>query len=296
MNRLQKKCMLVSGGIHLLLAAMLIFGPAFLSSHNENAPPLLKFIPGATVEALMSGGGDNTVKNPPALATAPEQVVTPVQVTQPPAQVTPPAVVPAPPQKPERDPTPVVKETPRVDNTPKIDLTPTKPAPRKPREIDVDTRIVTSSSADAKAKRDAQAKAAAAAAAADQKRIATALGRAQAGIRGGVAGSTEIRIKGLGGGGVAYGNIKSAIYSRYFDAWKVPDGAPDLNVFVTITLARDGTVVSARITDRSGNSELDNSVQKALDRVPFVAPLPESDTQETREFSFGFNPAMKSSE
>ena len=69
MNRFQKKCMIVSGGIHLLLAAMLVFGPGFLSSDSENAPPLLKFIPGATVDAIMSGGGDNSVKDPPAEAT-----------------------------------------------------------------------------------------------------------------------------------------------------------------------------------------------------------------------------------
>jgi len=298
MNRIQKKCLIVSGGIHLLLAVMLIFGPGFLSSNSENAPPLLKFIPGATVEALMSGGGDKSAKSPPAEATSPE-TPTPAPVLVPPTPVvTPPPQPPVervqPPRQPEREAPPTPKDSPRV-NTPTIEPTPAKPAPRKTHEINVDTTLVRTSSADAKARREAQEKAAAAAAAAREKRIASAFGRATTGIRGGVSGSTEIKMPGLGTGGVAYGNIKSAIYTKYFDAWQVPDGAPDLTVYVSITLARDGTVVTSRITDRSGNAQLDSSVQKALDRVRFVAPLPDSETQETREFNFGFNPEMKSS-
>jgi TonB family protein len=291
MNRIQKKCMIVSAGIHLLLAVMLIFGPGFLSfNSHENAPPLLKFIPGATVEALLSGGGDKSAKTPPAEATSPE-TPTPTPIVTPPVQVSQPPVERVQPRQPERELPPVPKDPPRV-NTPAIDV---KPAPRKPSDIKVDLTMKTSSTADAKAKREAQAKVAAAARAAEEKRIAALFGRATAGIRGGVSGSTEIKMPGLSSGGVAYGNIKSAIYTKYFDAWQVPDGAPDSTVYVSITLARDGTVVTSRITDRSGNAQLDSSVQKALDRVRFVAPLPDSETQETREFNFGFNPEMKSS-
>ncbi len=294
MNRIQKKCMIVSAGIHLLLAMMLIFGPGFLSSHSENAPPLLKFIPGATVEAIMSGGGDKSAKNPPAEATAPEQPVTPTPVVTPPVQVPQPPVERVQPRQPEKELPPVPKDPPH-NNTPRIDPTPTKQPAHKPREINVNTNLITTSATDTKARRDAQQRAAAAAQAREQKRIAALFGRATAGIRGGVSSSTEIKMPGLGTGGVAYGNIKSAIYTKYFDAWQVPDGAPDSTVYVSITLARDGTVVASRITDRSGNAQLDSSVQKALDRVSFVAPLPESETQETREFNFGFNPEMKSS-
>lgn len=298
MNRLQKKCMIISAGIHLLLAVMLILGPGFLSLRShDNAPPLLKFIPGATVEAIMSGGGDSSVKSPPAEARSPEPPVTPTPVVTPPAQETPqpPVERVQPPRQPEKELPPVPKEPTRV-NTPAIDPTPVKPAPRKPHEIKVDTRIVTSSTVDAKARREAQAKAAAAA---EQKRlanIAAAFGRASTGIRGGVSDGVKVNVSpGPGGGGVSYGNIKSAIYTKYYDAWNVPDGAPDLTVWVSITLAKDGTVVTARITKRSGNADLDESVQSTLDRVRYVAPLPEG-SEDPREFPFGFNPEMKSSE
>jgi len=293
MNRIQKKCMIVSAGIHLLLAVMLVFGPGFLSSHSENAPPLLKFVPVATVESVMSGGGDSSVKNPPAEATSPQpQPLTPI--VTPPVQATTPPVERVQPRQPEKELPTVPKDPPRVNNTPRLDPTPVKPALRKPHEINVDTRIVTSSAADAKARRDAQQKAEAA----EQKRlaaIAAAFGRATKGIRNGVSSSTEVKVsQGSGGGGVSYGNIQSAILTRYYEAWDVPDNAPDLKVYVSITLARDGTVVTSRITKPSGNTALDESVQKTLDRVKFVAPLPENETEDSKEFSFGFKPDMKS--
>jgi colicin import membrane protein len=213
-------------------------------------------------------------------------------------QVTPPPVERAQPRPPEKE-LPVPKDPPRV-NTPTIDPTPIKPAPRKPHEINVDTTLVTSSAADAKAKRDAQQKAAAAAAAKERQHlanIAAAFGQATKGIRNGVAGGVKVNVSpGPGGGGVSYGNIQSAIFTRYYEAWKVPDGSPDLKVYVSITLARDGAVVTSRITKRSGNADLDESVQKALDRVRFVAPLPEGETADTREFEFNFKPEMKSAE
>ena len=298
MNRLQKKCMIVSGGIHLLLAVMLIFGPGFLSSNSgDNAPPLLKFVPVTTVESIMSGGGDKSVKAPPAEATSPEPpaptpvVVPPTPVVTPPVEVPQPPVERVQPRQPEKE-MPVPKDPPRV-NTPTIDPTPVKSAPRKPHDIAVDLTVKTSSSTDAKAKREAQAKAAAAAQAREQQRIAAAFGRATAGIRGGVSSSTEVRIQGDGTGGVSYGNIQSAILTRYYEAWDVPDGVPDSKVFVSITLARDGTVVASRITKRSGNASLDDSVQKALNRVSFVAPLPENESKDSMEFAFGFKPDMK---
>jgi len=287
MNRLQKKCMIVSAGIHLLLAVMLIFGPGFLAGHSkDNSPPVLTFIALKTTDDAASGGGDNTVKAPPALGPNTEPPVTPTPVVAPPVEPTP--------QKIEKPPTPVVKEVPRANDTPKIDMTAVKPAPRK-REINVDTTVVTSSSAEAKAKREAQAKAAAAAAAAEKKRIANAFRSATTGIKTGVAGSTEIRLQGPGGGGVPYGNFFSALEKIYYDAWTPPPGA-DSTVSVTITIARDGTIISAHITDGSDNAALDSSVQKTLDRVKAVPPLPETETRDSRTVTMKFDPGIKSAE
>jgi colicin import membrane protein len=289
MNRLQKKCMIVSAGIHLLLAAMLILGSAFLTSRShDNDIPLLKFVPVATVDALVSGGGDNTVKAPPALATSPEppaaapepEVVQPVQVPQPPVVEQPT------PQKIEK-PAPVVKETPKVEIAVKPSPSPAKSAPRR-HEITPNLTLKTTSASDAKAKREAQAKAAAAAAAAEQRRIAAAFGKATAGIRGGVSGSTEIKLIGPGGGGVPYANFLSAVQTVYYNAWRQPDSAPELVAKVSVSIARDGTVISARLLNPSGNSSVDKSVQETIERVKYAAPLPASATEESRTVIVNF--------
>ena len=181
------------------------------------------------------------------------------------------------------------KDSPRVDNTPKPDLTPAKPSPRKPHEINVNTTLVASSTAEMKAKQKA-------AQLAEQQRLSginSLFKSATTGIRGGISGSTEIKLKGPGGGGLPYANFLSAVQKIYEDAWTPPAGAPTSTVSVSITIARDGTILSAHITDGSGNSPLDNSVQRALDRVRSVPPLPESETKESRTVTIGFNPENK---
>jgi colicin import membrane protein len=211
----------------------------------------------------------------------------------PPTAVAPPVVEQTPPPQPEKTPVvekaPVIKETPRVDNVVKTDPAPTtKPTPRKSHEITPDLTLKTTSATEAKAKREAQAKAAAAAAAAEQKRIASAFKNATRGIRGGVAGSTEIRLAGPGGGGVPYANFLSAVQTVYYNAWRQPDSAPQLAAKVSVSIARDGTVISARIVSASGNSIIDKTVQETLDRVKYAAPLPESSTEESRTVIINF--------
>src|SRR5579859_3145703 len=72
MNRLQKKCFIASAGVHLFLALLLIFGPAFISTRSKSDDmPILDFVPVKTVDALISGGG-NPKAQPPASAPAPQ--------------------------------------------------------------------------------------------------------------------------------------------------------------------------------------------------------------------------------
>ena len=58
---------------------------------------------------------------------------------------------------------------------------------------------------------------------------------------------------------------------------------------VSVTIAKSGHVISARIERRSGNSPLDRSVQRALDKVRFVAPFPAGALEEQRTFLINFN-------
>jgi TonB family protein len=282
MNRLQKKCIIASTGLHLLLAVILFVGPGFLSSRSKpDSTPPLDFIAAATVDAALSGGGDNTVKAPPAEAVAPPAVPAPV--------------VPQPPVVERAPPPPVVDRSPPIPapritevKPPKASVTPVEPPPRV-HKIVVNTTPVLGTSPDVKAARDAQAKAAADA----KRRAALAVSRTIAGIRGGVSGSTEVRLSGPGGGGVPYGNFLSAVKKAYWDAWTVPAGVPDVTVRVTVTIARDGTVISSRITGESGNAAVDSSVQNALDRVKFAAPLPEGAKEDQRTVTINFNTEAK---
>jgi protein TonB len=65
----------------------------------------------------------------------------------------------------------------------------------------------------------------------------------------------------------------------YFSQWQQPHGLVEsgakYRVRVEIVIARDGEVVSARVVAKSGNAEMDRSVQEAVGRVARVDPLPE---------------------
>lgn len=77
----------------------------------------------------------------------------------------------------------------------------------------------------------------------------------------------------------------------YMDAWQ-PDEravAAGTNTLVAIVIARDGKVLSAKIIATSGNLKMDNSVQKALDRVKSVYPFETGASDEQRTFTICFN-------
>jgi len=70
-----------------------------------------------------------------------------------------------------------------------------------------------------------------------------------------------------------------------------PDNAQndEANTKVTVTIANDGNVISARIITPSGDPGVDASVQQTLDRVTFVAPFPEGSTDKERPYTINFN-------
>jgi protein TonB len=278
MNRLQKKCVIASAGFHLSLVVILFIGPGFLSSKSATPDlPILDFVPIKTVDELVSGGGERTAKPPPApVETKPE----PPQPPQPKPPTPEPKPDPEPQKEIAKDPTPVKPDT--------DSLVPTdKPKPRRP---EISTTLVTrkpDADADKKAKAAAQAKAEAA----ERQRLAKAIGNAVDDIANGVSEGTSIQLKGPGGGGVPYANFLQAVKSVYQRAWLVPESVTDeeATTTVSVTIARDGTVLNARITRSSGNSEVDHSVQRTLDRVKYAAPLPDSASEDQRTVSIGFN-------
>jgi len=283
MNRLQKKCFFASAGFHLLLGLILLIGPAFLATRPADNPPPLDVIPWNTVDALVSGGGNPNAR-PPAAVVQPPAPQLPAPAPQPVVVPSPPKPAPVEPEvEPPSQPAEVTEPTPKPKS---------KPKPRLP---DVSTTIVTRNADDAKkakAKADARARQQAKEIAEAQRQAAAAFNRAVAGISHSFAPTTTIEGNyGAGGGGEAYANYSQVVKAIYEQAWIAPDDTASDSAItkVTVTIARDGTVVSARIIQRSGDAKVDQSVQSTLDRVTFIRPFPEGSTDRQRSFTINFN-------
>jgi hypothetical protein len=282
MNRLQKKCFIASAGVHLLLALILLIGPAFISTKAKpgDDPPLLDFVPVKTVDSLMSGGGNPNAKPPPA---------PPALQPQPP--VTPPVAQQQPEKSREPDPP---KDAVNEVKPPKTEEDSLEPSKKK---IGISTKLITRShdDPDAKAKAEAKAHAEQKAWVDARRRLASQVGKAADQLNSALSGGTTIELKGLGGGGVPYANFLQAVKTVYANAWVVPDGVTDdqATTVASVTIARDGTVVSHHITGHSGDLAVDQSVQATLDRVTYAAPLPDDAKESERTVTIKFNVRAK---
>ena len=94
-----------------------------------------------------------------------------------------------------------------------------------------------------------------------------------------------------GDSSAAYANYASVVKSIYEQAWMPPDDAAndDANTKVSVTIASDGTVITARIIGASGDSGVDATIQRTLDRVTFIAPFPDGAKEKERTYIINFN-------
>jgi TonB family protein len=280
MNRLQKNCLIVSAGMHLLLIVILVVGPAFRSSNDQaDNLPVLDFVPVKTVDALVSGGGNPKGQLPAPAPSPPRRA---------PQAYSPP---PAPAQPPESKPRPAAPEPVKESQEPHESLETGKPRQHR---IEVSTRLVTRDSGKSSSDRSAAERRAREAADA-RRHAAAAIGRVVAGIQDNLSGSTSIELKGPGGGGLPYANWREAVKSVYDRAWILPSGvtSDSASAEATVTIARDGTVVSANLVKRSGNATVDESVRVALDRVRYAAPLPDDAKEDQRTIPLVFDVRAK---
>jgi len=286
MNRLQKKCVIATAGIHLLLLTILIVGPAFFNPQPKpDNTEVLDFISPNVIDAKLNSGVRDASPPPPA----PTPIVTPPPpLPAPPA----PAVQPAPPPpKPVVTPEPTVMDRVKEIFTPQPKPEPVKPAPEKPaakpHQIQVNTQIVARASpknSTPNPRPDNSRN--------NAKAIDSVIRNLQKNLKPGLV------IDMPGDSSVAYANYASVVKSVYDAAWTLPDTiAKDENITVKVTIASDGTVISARIIERSGDAPADASVQRALDRVTTIGrPFPEGSTDKERNYTIVFNPQVKSSE
>ena len=285
MNRLQKKCLIATAGLHLLLVLVLLFGSAFFTHHEKpDETQLLDVIPPNVIDAAFNSG----VKNAQAPAPTPPQPPTPPKAAVTPPTPPPPTPVPTPPaptliQRVEKIFTPEPKQlTPDEPSEPatkpkehkiKVDLTPVKRTTPK----------VTPDTSDADAREAAKA----------AKQRARAIAAAARAIKDNASSATTVEMPGTGS--VSYANYASVVKSIYERAWRAPDDTAndDANTRVSVTIGSDGTVISSRILDRSGDSKVDASVQRTLDNVNFVAPFPDGAKEKEKTFIINFNLKQK---
>lgn len=272
MNRLQKKCFLATASVHLLLLVILLVGPAFFRPRPKtDDTTILDVIPSNLIDAQFTSGVRNAQPPPPAPVVAqPPPQPQPVQPPPKPVEPTPSFV-----EKMER----ILKPEPDKPVV-KPDLTPAvKPPKTEPHKIQVSTKLVTRDAAQKMQTRDNSAA------------RARALQKALQNLKKNFSSSTVVDMP--GNSTAAYASYDSAVKSVYYQAWMqilldtvAKNGE---NVIVRVSIANDGTVLSASITTPSGDPKVDESVRQTLERVKFIAPFPEGVTQKERSYTINFN-------
>jgi TonB family protein len=276
MDRIQKKCVIASTGVHLLLVVILFIGPAFLSAPKKtDTPEVITLFNPDFITANGPSGGGHPAPNPPAHT--------------PPA--TPPPQQPQKKSEPEKaqDPEPQkeAKATkPRVEadsyelKKPKLTADNLKMVTRKS-SSKTQKKTTSSTSDDQEQKQLADSR----------RRIGEMLRNAASGMNAASATRIDDHV-GPGGGGPSYASYASLVQMTYWDAWAAPEDASSDSavVDVVITIKNDGTILSSRIIKRSGDSAVDASVQRVLNRVTSIdRPFPEGMSEKQHSYTLHFD-------
>jgi TonB family protein len=284
MNRLEKKCTITSAVLHgLLLLVILVAGLGFFQSDAKVLDPT-KVITLINPSDLPGAGGGNPAATPTPPPPPADKPVDPTPPT-PPTPVDPPQV-----KKEElKTPDPIKPKDPVKPPVKDSAVTPTPPK----HVVKVSTNPVKRPATDAAAAQAQKERAARADADARLRAQRTALAAAFRGSANtlGKNLSQATTIEPFGPGGEAYANYGLIVRDIYDRAWLVSDalGDEDSTVKVSVLIARDGTVLSARIIKSSGVPALDKSVQKTLNDVKSIVPFPEGAKDHERRFDINFN-------
>ncbi len=280
MTRLQKKCLIAAAGAHLLVLVAVLCSGFIRPTPPPDNTSLLDVIPANLVDAALNSGVKSATPPPMAIPQPPSP---PVQQTPP--TPTPPPPAPKPPTLVERVERMLTPDKPPVDDTKPAD-NPT-PKPPKTHKIDVDlTPVVHNVSKATDQKRRASSQGTKTLAGPAPQGIATEAARS---IKENASTSTTVEMPGTSS--VSYANYASAVKSIYDQSWNDPENVANdtSDVHVSVTIASDGHVISSRIVTPSGDSNMDDSVQRTLDRVTFIAPFPDGATEKERTFLIRFN-------
>ncbi len=275
MSRLLKKCLFLSIGLHILLAAMLIFCTAFFVAKPEKIMPTLSMIAPDVLDNLIN----------------PQRVSTPKPIPQPPVRrivtPTPPRkVTPTPPRK--VTPTPPRKVTP---TPPKKETHPSKPSKRKanlkPERKPIKIAKNTQTTEGAIARTQNNQPKSPSVNVKDLKNIKNLRTQLSAAINVNVTGANKAAF-------TSYANFVVGVYRRTWEPL-IPSGLARSRIAkVSVIIRRDGRVLSAKITNKTGDAALDRSVQHALDSVKRIGkPFPSGSKDSKRTFMLDFTPRIR---
>jgi TonB family protein len=276
MNRLQKKCFIVATGMHLLLLLILLVGPAFLSSSSKlDDSQVLTLIDLSKLSDKPTSGGGPSIPPPPS---AQQQVQTPVA---------PPATKPTP-QARDIQPTPP-KDTPKLIQPTRETVIAVKPT--KPVKPQISTTLVARNKTDSKTDSKADSRTQDITAA---KRQADQINKSLRNLRDDLSSTTTIELPSGLGDGEANVNYAQAVQSIFESRWVQLDNAvaDETAAKASVTIASDGTLITARITQSSGNSQVDALVQRTLDSVK-LPPFPPGAKETQRTYIINFNHTVK---
>ncbi len=299
MSRFEKKCFVGSAAFHGLLLVTFLFSSAFFTSKPKNSTfSVITILPPDT-KAFGKADG-----NPDPPAPAPQR--------------RPPEPKPEPPKpiEPEIKPEPIKHDPVKVPEVKKPDVVvkdrgelPTKPvqkpAPSKS-EPTISKTLVrrTNETVRLEKLRIAKAKEAAdrkyledlAKWNAQRREAADAAAAAVGGIGKSLSKSTVVTSLGIDtSGGSVSGSYGDRLKSIYDARWTLSgDLSDDESVAcVSVVIARDGAVKSARVTKHSGNKAFDRSVERVLESVRHVPAFPPEMKDAEREFTWRFERKLK---
>ncbi len=298
MNRLQQRCLLVSGAAHGALLLVLVLSSAFVRSKPAPQPtelPILRVIPRKLIDQAAYNSGNPpapVTPAPPAVQPPPAQPAPVVRPVTPPPRRQPEPTPPAPEPEPEPRTVRRPESAPSDALTSKAPSTSTLPKRHTPTVSKEIVRRGTSSPATSRPRpptRDttSEARRRAEESAQQLRNVRSELQSALKNLNENLSGETTIDVPGVGG--EAYANYAQAVVSIYERAWSKPIGIEQVHVVrVEVVVARDGRVISSRITGRCRQATVDRSVEDVLQRVRKLPPFPEGTSDPSRTFNIQF--------
>jgi TonB family protein len=299
MTRLQKKCMMFSLGLHGLLAVILIGSAGFGVNPQQTDLQVLSMIPANIVDRAGSGGETALVNpapqpQPPALPRAqPQPQPKPQPQPQPPAvHVEPVHTEPTPPHRSLISRLFSTPDEPEKSDEPGLEPAPKPSKHPKGHEIHPSFEPASAATTGKKAEKSSASEAASAARAEARrlKEIENSLNDLASGVQSSGSPNTIVDVGGIGGG-EAFASYRNVIFTYYYRAWTTPDSTSSRlgSADAKVTIARDGSIISAELVRPSGDRALDRSVERALRLVTKLPPFPASARDTQRTFTIQFS-------